>query len=394
MRSSAGPPAVTALLAVIGLLAAACSASPEVTTSAVPPTTAPGTSLPAPSSSTTTTPATTTVPPTTAPPDVRALAHSVLLIGLPGPELDDATAGRLTAGAAGLVLFAPNIQSAVQLRALTGAAACTAVGPVLVAVDQELGPVARLQGLVTPLPTTAEAAAWSPLELELTGQLLGQEMLSLGVNVDLAPVLDVVTGPNPVLADRHLGDDPQLVGELGAAFLRGLQQAGVIAVPKHFPGHGRSTTDPHGEVTRIDASLEDLTAVDFLPFRAALAAGARAVMVGHPIYEAIDPALPASLSPAVLALLRNEFGFDGVAVTDSLSMAGVTAGREPGQVAVAALAAGEDLLLVVDPARVEETVAAIVAAVATGALELERLQEAASRVSLLATTAAAVTCPG
>jgi beta-N-acetylhexosaminidase len=389
MRRPAG------LLAVIALLAAACSASPGVTTSTAPATTDAGPTTAAPSSTTTTagTTTTTTATTTSPPPDVRSLAYSVLLIGLPGPQLDDATAAHLAAGAAGLILFAPNIESAGQLRALTGAAACTAAGPVLVAVDQELGPVARLQGLVTPLPTTAEAIAWSPLELELTGQLLGQEMLSLGVNVDLAPVLDVVTDPNPVLADRHLGGDPELVGELGAAFLRGLQQAGVIAVPKHFPGHGRSTTDPHGEVTRIEASLEDLAAADFPPFRAAIAAGARAVMVGHPIYEAIDPALPASLSPGVLALLRDEFGFDGVAVTDSLSMAGVAAGREPGEVAVAALAAGEDLLLVVDPARVEETVAAIVAAVATGALDLGRLQEAAARVSLLAATATAVACP-
>jgi len=184
------------------------------------------------------------------------------------------------------------------------------------------------------------------------------------------------------------------VGELGAAFVRGLQAAGVIAVPKHFPGHGRSITDPHGVVTRIDASMEELEAVDFPPFDAVIAAGAPALMVGHPIYEALDADLPASLSPAVLDLLRDRFHFDGVAVTDSLSMTGVAAGREPGEVAVAALAAGEDLLLVVDPARVEETVAAIVAAVATGGLPLERLQEASARVLGLAEAAAPITCPG
>ena len=289
-------------------------------------------------------------PTTTEAVDVRRLAHSVLMVGLPGPELDEGTAAVLAAGTRGVVLFAGNIDGARQLRSLTGAVACSADAPVLVAVDQELGPVARLRDLVTPLPTTAEALAMSPLELELTGQLLGEEMLDLGVNVDLAPVIDVVQGPNPVLADRHLGGDPQLVGELGAAFLRGLQQAGVVAVPKHFPGHGRSTTDPHGVVTRIDASLEELAAVDFPPFDAVIAAGAAAIMVGHPIYEALDPDLPASLSPTVLALLRGRFRFDGVAVTDSLSMAGVAAGREPGDLAVAALAAGEDLLLVVDPA--------------------------------------------
>lgn len=387
--------AAAALLA-LGLLVTACSGATDgvtsvpftgATTSTAPTTTvAPTTTTVAP---TTTTTSTTT---TTVPVDVRLLAHSVLMVGLPGPELDEGTAAALAAGTLGVVLFAHNIEGAGQLRSLTGAAACAATGPLLVAVDQELGPVARLRGLVTPLPSTAEAMAMSPLELELTGQLLGEEMLALGVNVDLAPVVDVVQGPNPVLADRHLGGDPALVGELGAGFVRGLQQAGVIAVPKHFPGHGRSTTDPHGVVTLIDASMEELAAVDFPPFEAVFAAGAMAVMVGHPIYEALDADLPASLSPAVLALLRDRFHFDGVAVTDSLSMAGVTAGREPGDVAVAALVAGADLLLVVDPAQVEDTVAAIVAAVATGGLPLERLQEASARVLRLAEAAAPIAC--
>jgi beta-N-acetylhexosaminidase len=132
--------------------------------------------------------------------------------------------------------------------------------------------------------------------------------------------------------------------------------------------------------------------VDFLPFAAAVAAGARAIMVGHPIYESLDPGLPASLSPAVLRLLRDEFGFDGVAVADALNMAGVAAGRDPGALAVAALAAGEDLLLVIDPVQIEPTVAAIVAAVATGGLSRERLQEAATRVRALAAAAAPITC--
>jgi beta-N-acetylhexosaminidase len=393
MRRSAAP------LLALALLTAACAASPDAGTdlsststgaaaSSVASTTAALTTTTAVATTTTTTSTTTTEAV-----DVRRLAHSVLMVGLPGPELDEGSAALLAAGVAGIILFSHNIAGVGQLRSLTGAAACAAAGPLLVALDQELGPVARLRGLVTPLPTTAEALAMSPLEIELTGQLLGEEMLALGVNVDMAPVVDVVQGPNPVLAGRHLGGDPQVVGELGSAFLRGLRQAGVIAVPKHFPGHGRSTTDPHGVVTRIDAPLADLEAVDFPPFDAVIAAGAAALMVGHPIYEAIDPNLPASLSPAVLALLRDRFHFDGVAVTDSLSMAGVAAGREPGDLAVLALAAGEDLLLVVDPAQVEETVAAVVAAVAIGGLALARLQQASARVGRLAEAAAPIACP-
>ena len=314
------------------------------------------------------------------------------MVGLPGESLNEATAAHLAAGGQSLILFDGNIGTAAELRTLTGEAACAAAGPLLVAVDQELGPVARLRGLVTPLPTTAEAREMTPLELELTGQLLGDEMLALGVNVDLAPVLDVVAGSSPALSGRHLGGDPEVVAELGTAFWRGLEQAGVVAVPKHFPGHGRAVTDPHAEAAYVDAPLAELEAVDFVPFEAVFAAGARAVMVGHPIYAALDPSLPASLSPGVLTLLREGFGFTGVAMTDSLSMAGVAEGHDPGELAVAALAAGEDLLLMIDPAVVEATVAAIVAAVATGDLTLDRLQEAASRVRALAAAAAPIPC--
>jgi beta-N-acetylhexosaminidase len=314
------------------------------------------------------------------------------MVGLGGEGIDEATATHLAEGGQALILFDRNIGSAAQVRSLTQEAACAAAGPLLVAVDQELGLVARLRGLVTPLPTTAEAVQMTPLELEITGQLLGDEMLALGINVDLAPVLDVVTGSNPALQFRHLGGDPEVVAELGTAFLRGLEQSGVVAIPKHFPGHGRASADPHHATAYVGATLEELAAVDFLPFEAAFAAGARAVMVGHPIYEALDPDRPASLSPAVLALLRGRFGFDGVAITDSLSMAGVAAGRDPAALAVEALAAGEDLLLVVDAAAVEETVAAIVAAVATGDLALDRLEEAASRVQALAAAAAPIAC--
>jgi beta-N-acetylhexosaminidase len=362
----------------------------STTTTAPPSTTTTSSTTSTTTTTTTTTTATTTT--TTAPVDVRALARTVLLVGVSGWGVDEKTAAHLAGGGSGLILFSDNIGGAEQLRSLTREAACAAAGPILIAVDQEIGAVARLRGLVTPLPTTAEAVEMTPLELEITGQLLGDEMLALGLNVDLAPVLDVVNGPNPVLRDRHLGGDPDVVAELGTAFLRGLQQAGVVAVPKHFPGHGRSTANPHTDTTRIDASLEDLEAVDFVPFREAFAAGALAVMVGHPIYEAIDPDLPASISPAALTMLREDFGFDGVAMTDSLSMAGVAGGRDPGSLAVQALAAGEDLLLVVDPSAVEDIVTAIVAAVATGDLSLARLQEAASRDRALAAAAAPVSC--
>jgi beta-N-acetylhexosaminidase len=163
-------------------------------------------------------------------------------------------------------------------------------------------------------------------------------------------------------------------------------------VAKHFPGHGGSAVDPHDEVTPIALSREELARVDWIPFETVIAAGIEAVMVGHPVYDALDPRRPASLSPPVYELLRSEFGFDGVALTDALNMPAVTTGRTVGEIAVAALAAGADLL--VNPAwsATEPTVAAIVAAVASGDLSIDRLSEAASRVEALAASAAPVTC--
>ena len=382
-----GDPVPTATSAVTTVTTTSTTTTPAPTTTA-PTTTSTTTTAPTTTSTTTTAPTTTT----TEAPELEALARSVLMIGLPGKELDDITAAHLAAGGRAIILMGRNISDAEQVTSLTNDVACAVAGPVLIATDQELGSVTRLRGLVTPLPRAQQAQALTPIELDVIGQLLGDEMLELGVNLNLAPVLDVVRGPNPVLVDRHLGDDPDLVAELGTAFIRGLRRAGVVAVPKHFPGHGLSTTDPHGGVTTITATAEELAEVDFVPFRAAVADGAEAIMLGHPIYEALDPDLPASISPAVLAVLRDHFGFEGVAVTDSLTMPAVTAGRSAGDVAVAALTAGEDLLLVVDSHPVEEMVTGIVAAVGSGDLSLERLREASARVAALAETAGRVVC--
>jgi beta-N-acetylhexosaminidase len=326
---------------------------------------------------------------------LESLALAVVLPGVAGTDLDDRTAEFLAGGGAGVFLLGFNIETAPQLRSLTSDAACAANGPILVAVDHELSPaVQRLRGLVSPIPSPEEAAAAGPDEVEDAAAGLGTEMLELGINVNLAPVIDVVAGSNPVLSGRHLGPDPTVVAEIGAAFVRGMAASGVVAVPKHFPGHGRSVSDPHGGGVTIDASSAELADRDWPPFERVIADGAGAVMVGHPVYLAIDPEAPASLSPVVLNMLRSTFGFDGVAMTDSLSMAGVAEGRSPGELAVAALAAGEDLLLVQDPDHLDETLAAIIAAVEAGELTRERLEEAAARVRDLADGAGRVACDG
>lgn len=381
------------LLFLVAIVAAACSTETtgttedttpvatttttvaETTTSVVPTTT---------TTSSTTTTTTTTLPKGTVAEDARA----VVLAGLPGTVLDPATTSFLAEGGRAVILFSKNLQSRDQTRALTTAMACAAGAEILVAVDQEPGRVERLAKIGISSP-----AVDSPREQFIADTLaMGKAMFNLGINFDLAPVLDVARGSNPVLVGRNFGPDPEVVAARGVDFQLTLESLGIATTAKHFPGHGLSTVDPHLQVTPIDAGLETLQEVDFPPFQSAIDSGIGAVMVGHPIYEALDPDNPASLSPTVLTLLRTEFGFDGVAVTDAFSMAGVREGRTLGDVTVEALIAGEDLLIVDNPREVAEVVAVIERAVADGTLSRDRLAEAAGRVRRLASSAAPVGC--
>lgn len=382
----------TAVILALQLVISACSSAAEpapstattvpapVTTTTAPPPSTPSTST---TSSTTTT---TTLPAGTIAQDARA----VVMAGLPGTSLDDASREFLARGGRVMILFAKNLSSREQVRQLTHDMACAAGEPILVAVDQEPGRVDRLADIGIPSPavdTDPETFVADTLEM-------GKAMFNLGINLDLAPVLDVARGSNPVLVGRNFGPDPMVVAARGLDFQITLESLGILTTAKHFPGHGLSTVDPHLQVTPIAAPLEELQEVDFMPFRRAIDAGIGAVMIGHPIYEALDPINPASLSPAVLDLLRTDFAFDGVAITDAFSMAGVREGRTLGDVTVEALVAGEDLLIVDDPAEVGSVVSVIEAAVADGTLDRARLAQAAGRVRRLADQAFDVGCPG
>ena len=315
-------------------------------------------------------------------------ARAVLMVGLFSPDVSPSLISHLDDGGRSVLLFGGAVRDRARMIRLTQQLHCAAGAPMLVGVDQEPGPVARLRGLVAPLPDPDET---DPVELLLAATALGRDLRRLGINLNLAPVVDVPRKPNPVLRNRTFSDDPALVAELGAAFVRGLSLNSVAAAAKHFPGHGLSRTDPHREVTRIEASLAELEAIDLVPFRRLVDTGVQAVLVAHPIYEAIDPNLPASLSPATYSLLRDDLGFTGVAITDGLGMRGVRDGRSLEEVAVMAIAAGADLLIVEGLIDIGAVVEALMAAVANGTLKAERLAEAASRVR---NTAQATAWPG
>jgi beta-N-acetylhexosaminidase len=225
--------------------------------------------------------------------------------------------------------------------------------PPLIGVDQEGGRVARLGPPLRTVPPMRTLEGRPPLEVEALAFAVGRELAALGFNVDFAPVLDVDSNPdNPVIGDRSFGPDPARVAALGIAFVRGLSRAGVIACGKHFPGHGDTETDSHLALPRVRHPRTRLDELELRPFREAIAAGLPSVMTAHVVYDALDPATPATVSPKVLTdLLRGELGFAGLCISDDLHMRGISpgGGEDPEEIAAAAVAAvdaGCDLLLI------------------------------------------------
>lgn len=287
-----------------------------------------------------------------------------------------------------------NVTSPAQVRKLTAGLQAAASGPpLLIGIDQEYGVVARLTEGVTGLPSAmAAGAAGDPALTEAAWRIAGVELAAVGVNVDFAPVADVLgDARGGVIGSRSYGSDPALVAEQVTAVVSGLRQAGVVAALKHFPGHGGTAVDSHHDLPVLPASRDGLAGRDLPPFVAGIAAGAGMVMTGHLDVRAFDPGVPATFSRSVVTdLLRQELGFQGVAVTDALNMA--PARRwPPGEAAVRALLAGNDLLLM--PPNLAEARDGLLAALRDGTLPRERLVSAATRVVQLKLSLAGVPQP-
>jgi beta-glucosidase len=212
------------------------------------------------------------------------------------------------------------------------------------------------------------------------GEVTAQEALALGINWILAPIADVNNNPdNPVINIRAFGDRPEIVSALVTAFIKGAKQYSVLTTAKHFPGHGDTATDSHLHLPVLSHSPERLAAVELPPFQAAIAAGVDTVMTAHLQIPAWDRENPATLSAAILTgQLRENLGFEGLIVTDALIMGGVTQIASPGEVAVRALEAGADILLM--PPDPVETIEAVWAAVESGRLTEARIEQSVHRI--------------
>jgi beta-N-acetylhexosaminidase len=328
--------------------------------------------------------------------DVRALALQVQLPGFHGTTLPDDYHALLEEGLGGICYFGSNTAGGPDsIQALS--AAITAANPIaVIAVDEEGGDVSRLHTL-EPSPVLGAAALGGVADFRLTeavGRWIGHELADVGITLDLAPVADINSNPdNPVIGTRSFGTEPAGVAAHVSAWTRGLQATGVAACAKHFPGHGDTATDSHLALPTIDVDAETLAERELVPFAGVVQAGIASVMTSHIVVPAIDPDRPATLSPLVLGLLRDDLGFEGVIVSDALDMAGASAERGIPEAAVLALAAGCDLLCIGPdkPATlVEEICGAVERAVADGRLTVERLAEAAGRVRALSVLASEV----
>ncbi|RCK70369.1 glycoside hydrolase family 3 protein [Desertihabitans brevis] len=325
------------------------------------------------------------------PPDATRAGLRRLLASFPGTTVPPWVRQALLDGVGGVVLFAENTPDLITTRRLCDE--LHAIAPdVLIMVDEEGGDVSRLEA-VTGSSIPGNAALGVLDDVATTGRVgraLGALLHAVGIDIDLAPCLDVASQPrNPVIGTRSFGADAQLVARHGDAFVRGMAEGGVAACAKHYPGHGATEVDSHAGLPVLDVGLAELEARDGLPFRTAVAAGLEAVMTAHVVVPELGPD-PASLSAWSSQRLRTD-GFDGLIITDALGMRAV--GDDLGRAAVAAVAAGADLLCLDAPHERDAELAfrqaldALTAAFADGTLDLAATAEADRRVAVAAAAA-------
>ncbi|HUK65248.1 MAG TPA: beta-N-acetylhexosaminidase [Anaeromyxobacteraceae bacterium] len=313
---------------------------------------------------------------------------SLFAVGFEGLAPSKEVLELIRRGVHGVVLFGRNVANAEQVAEVVAELKRAAARPLLIAVDQEGGRVARLKAShgFTELPSMRALGRTGDAGLAFeVGALLGRELRAVGIDQDYAPVVDVDTNPlNPVIGDRSFSSDPAEVARLGAALARGIQSVGVAACAKHFPGHGDTREDSHFALPRLVHPMERLLAVELLPFRELARAGVAAIMTAHVVFEALDAARPATLSRRVMDLLRSDLAYDGYVLSDDLGMKAVAEHFSLEEVVPGVLAAGVDALLVCEKAEVQHRAIDLArAAVEEGRVPQERLAEAGRRVARL-----------
>lgn len=292
----------------------------------------------------------------------------------------------------GIIIYPWNFTTTSELRAiiarLDGMARRASAGiGLLVSLDQEGGRVraVRSEDILQLPPARNVGLHRDPALVEALAYANGRELRRLGFNMNLAPVLDLYpVADRTVIGDRSFGADPALVGNLAEAFLRGSSRAAMIAVPKHFPGHGVTTVDSHGRLPVSGLSWDQLIDSHAVPFRHAIEAGAEAIMTAHILFPEEDPEYPVTLSDRFLReILREELGFRGVVITDAIEMGAISRNFETKEMLRSSFTAGVDIVLVHQNLNVWDLIETTEAMVRIGLLDSEAIEEGTRRVLLL-----------
>jgi beta-N-acetylhexosaminidase len=321
---------------------------------------------------------------------VRQKIGQRFITGFPGVKMSNSAKNLVEQGCvAGIMLTRSNIKNRIQVKALIEELQATArshdpgIG-LFIAVDQEGGRVTRLD-----LDTLTRFPApyyWSeyrdPLYVEAAAYIISREALSLGCNINLAPVLDLYDKPDDsIVGDRSMGVNPVQVGERGVYFLFGAQAAGIAVVAKHFPGHGRTTVDSHHSLPIVDVNEKTLVNQDLLPFQMVIRHGVDAIMTAHILYPQIDPDFPVTLSAIFLrGLLRERLGFEGVIISDDIEMGALRNRYSPEEIVKYGINAGIDILLESGSIDVLKLIDEVHTMVESGDIDPEIIDEGVRRV--------------
>lgn len=288
----------------------------------------------------------------------------------------------------GVILFSRNLESVGQIVELTNQLQkLSPHSPLLISIDQEGGRVSRLPKEFTILPPGETLGRCNSYGLTYAAaSVVAAELRCVGINMNMAPVLDVNSNPdNPVIGDRAFGSVPEIVCEMGQATVAGLQDNGVVACGKHFPGHGDTAADSHKELPVVAAPIERLREVEWRPFEHAVQHGVATLMTAHVRYDALDDQRPATLSPAIIqSILRDQLKYDGVVLTDDLEMHAIIDHYGIGEASVQAFLSGCDVLLICkDQEREVAAIHAVENAVTEGRISTARLETSLARISRL-----------
>lgn len=282
----------------------------------------------------------------------------------------------------GIILFAENLDTLEQTKALTEKMQENAEVPLFIGMDEEGGIVSRLDKSEIPHESIPSAAQMNkdPAQAEYAGREIGSVLKEIGVNVDFAPVADIFTNPeNTVIGERAYGTDATTVADMASAFAKGLREEGICAAAKHFPGHGDTGTDSHFGMAQSEHDLTRLQEVEFVPFQKLIEEEIPFIMVGHIMTPNVTTdGLPASLSSQMIGILRNDLAFDGIVITDAMNMGAITEYFSVEESAKMAVKAGVDIVLM--PADLKEAYEGILNGVSSGEISKEQIEESVRRI--------------